>query len=123
MCVSALGQYVTTQSTPITINDDAIGSPYPSVIDLSTSNIVGTIEKPIPIYRIEHLGFIHDLWVDEQYRNEGLGRQMTMLAIEKFREMGVTQVRLETAAANDVARKLFESCGFRTATVEMLVEL
>jgi ribosomal protein S18 acetylase RimI-like enzyme len=85
--------------------------------------IVGTIEKPIPIYRIENFGFIHDLWVDEQYRNEGLGRQMTMLAVEKFREMGVKQVRLETAAANDVARKLFESCGFRTATVEMLVEL
>ena len=85
--------------------------------------IVGTVEKPIPIYRVEQFGFIHDLWVDEDYRNEGLGRQMTMLAIEKFREMGVKQVRLETAAANEPARKLFESCGFRTATVEMLVEL
>src|SRR5688572_15221541 len=37
---------------------------------------VGTVEKPIPIYRIERFGFIHDLWVDEQYRNEGWGKQM-----------------------------------------------
>jgi ribosomal protein S18 acetylase RimI-like enzyme len=48
---------------------------------------------------------------------------MTMLAIERFRAMGATQVRLETAAANDPARKLFESCGFRSATIEMLLEL
>jgi ribosomal protein S18 acetylase RimI-like enzyme len=85
--------------------------------------IVGTVEKPIPIYRIDSFGFIHDLWVEEEYRHEGVGRQMTMLAIERFGAMGVKQVRLETAAANDAARKLFESCGFRTATVEMLVEL
>jgi ribosomal protein S18 acetylase RimI-like enzyme len=85
--------------------------------------IVGTIEKPIPIYRIERFGFIHDLWVDEAYRHEGVGRQMTMLAIERFGAMGVKQVRLETAAANDVARTLFESCGFRVATVEMLMEI
>src|SRR4051812_16863602 len=35
--------------------------------------IVGTVDKPIPIYRVENFGFIHDLWVDEAYRNEGLG--------------------------------------------------
>src|SRR4051812_31583146 len=28
-----------------------------------TGFIVGTIEKPIPIYRIDKFGFIHDLWV------------------------------------------------------------
>ena len=85
--------------------------------------LVGTVEKPIPIYRVERFGFIHDVWVEEEYRHEGVGRQMTMLAIEKFRELGCPQVRLETAAANEPARKLFQSCHFRTATVEMLVEL
>ena len=52
--------------------------------------LVGTIETPIPIYRIEKFGYIHDLWVDEPYRHEGVARQMTMLAIEKFRDMGDT---------------------------------
>ena len=27
--------------------------------------LVGTIETPIPIYRIEKFGYIHDLWVDD----------------------------------------------------------
>jgi ribosomal protein S18 acetylase RimI-like enzyme len=98
---------------------DRLLQDVPSVVGF----LVGTIEKPIPIYRLENFGFIHDLWVEPDYRNEGLARQMTMLAIEKFREMGVNQVRLETAAANEPARKLFESCGFRIATMEMLTEL
>ena len=85
--------------------------------------LVATVEKPIPIYRVDRFGFIHDVFVEEDYRHEGVGRQMTMLALERFREIGVTQIRLETAAANDAARKLFASCGFRAASTEMLVEL
>ena len=85
--------------------------------------VVGTIERPIPIYRIEKFGFIHDLWVEPDYRNEGIGRQMAMLAVERFGELGVTQIRLETAAANEPARKLFAACGFRIASTEMLIEL
>ena len=45
MCVSAFGQYVATQSTAITIPDSGTGNPYPSTIDLTKSNILGTVEK------------------------------------------------------------------------------
>jgi len=85
--------------------------------------LVGTIEREIPIYQLSEFGFIHDLWVDPEYRNEGIARQMTMLAIERFREMGVKQIRLETARANDAARGLFARCGFREAVVEMILEV
>jgi ribosomal protein S18 acetylase RimI-like enzyme len=83
--------------------------------------LIGTIERTIPIYRLSEIGYIHDLWVEPDYRHEGIGRQMTMLAIEKFREKGIRQLRLETAFANDAARKLFRCCGFRESTVEMLL--
>jgi ribosomal protein S18 acetylase RimI-like enzyme len=85
--------------------------------------LIATIEGTIPIYRLRETGFIHDLWVEPEYRNEGIGRQMAMLAIEKFREKGVKQVRLETAAANEAARSLFKSCGFRVSSIEMLCEI
>ena len=85
--------------------------------------IVGTVEESIPIYRTPRFGFIHDLYVDEDYRHEGIGRQLAMMAVEKFRDIGVTQVRLETAAANEAARKLFASVGFRVSTMEMLVDV
>jgi ribosomal protein S18 acetylase RimI-like enzyme len=85
--------------------------------------LIGTVEREIPICRLDRFGFIHDLWVERDFRHEGIGRQMTMLAVEKFREMGVKQIRLDTAAKNDPARALFASCGFRESTREMLIDL
>jgi ribosomal protein S18 acetylase RimI-like enzyme len=85
--------------------------------------LLGSIEEEIPIYRLKEFGFIHDLWVEEEYRHEGIARQMVMLAIERFKSLGVRQIRLDTAAANDPARKLFASCGFRLSTMEMLLEI
>ena len=85
--------------------------------------LIGSVSEEIPIYRIEEVGFIHDLWVEEQYRNEGIARQMTMQAVQRFREIGVPQVRLDTAADNEAARNLFRACGFRPSAVEMLLEL
>src|SRR3954471_6308392 len=75
--------------------------------------LIGTVEREIPIYRLKEYGFLHDLWVEPEYRHEGAARQMVMLGVEKFKEMGVEQVRLDTAAENEAARKLFEACGFR----------
>lgn len=85
--------------------------------------IVGTVETEIPIYRLHEFGFLHDLWVEEAYRHEGVGRQLVMRAIEQFARIGVPQVRLDTAAVNEPARGLFRACGFRIDTMEMLLEL
>lgn len=85
--------------------------------------LVATVESELPIYRLTEYGFIHDIWVEPAYRNEGVARQMVMLAIETFRDMGVRQVRGDTAAANEAARHLLHSCGMRPSTIEMLIEL
>lgn len=85
--------------------------------------LIGTVEREIPIYTLAEFGFIHDLWVDADYRNEGIARQLVTLAIERFTQIGVRQVRLDTAADNEIARSLFRTCGFRPSTVEMLLEL
>jgi ribosomal protein S18 acetylase RimI-like enzyme len=84
--------------------------------------LIGGVEREIPIYRLREYGFIHDLWVEPDYRNEGLARQMTTLAVERFASMGVGQLRLDVLISNDAARKLFESCGFRPSIQEMLLE-
>ncbi|MBX3388534.1 MAG: GNAT family N-acetyltransferase [Phycisphaeraceae bacterium] len=85
--------------------------------------LVATTERSIPIYRLARFGFIHDVWVEPHARGKGLGKLLALRAIEKFRRIGVEQIRLETAAQNPAARKLFESCGFCVATIDMLLEL
>ena len=85
--------------------------------------LIGSVEREIPIYHLKEYGFLHDLWVEPEYRNEGVARQMVMLAVEKFKEIGVEQIRLDTAAKNEAARRLFEACGFRPSVTEMLLEI
>jgi ribosomal protein S18 acetylase RimI-like enzyme len=85
--------------------------------------LVAEIEGEIGIYRLKEYGFVHDVWVEPAYRNEGLARQLVMLAVERFREIGVAQVRMDVASRNEPARRLFEACGCRASTVEMLIEL
>ena len=85
--------------------------------------LVGTVEREIPIYRLTEYGFIHDLWIEPAYRNEGFARQIVTLAVERFRAIGVKQVRLDVLVSNAPARNLFEVCGFRPSIIEMLVEV
>ncbi len=85
--------------------------------------LIATIEKEIPIYRLNEFGFIHDLWVETDYRNEGLARQLVTLAVEQFTQLGMKQIRCDTAAKNEAARQLFIACGFRPGVTEMLIEL
>ncbi|BAY61882.1 acetyltransferase, GNAT family protein [Calothrix brevissima NIES-22] len=84
--------------------------------------LVATVEREIPIYRLQEYAFIHDIWVEPEYRQKRVAKQMVMQAVERFEQMGVKQIRLDTAAINEAARKLFTSCGFRISTIEMLME-
>jgi len=85
--------------------------------------IVGTTEAEIPIYSLKEYGFIHDLWVEEAVRGQGIGRKLAQAAIDAFGKIGVQQIRLDTASSNEIARKLFAGCGFRPSTVQMLREM
>lgn len=85
--------------------------------------LVAEVESNIPIYRLDRFGFIHDVWVEPAARGAGIGKALALRAIDKFRAMGVRQLRLETAADNPGARALFASCGFRVATIDMLLDL
>ena len=85
--------------------------------------LVATVEREIPIYRLKEFAFIHDIWVEPEYRHAGIARQMVMQAIELFGKMGIKQIRLDTSAPNEAARSLFSSCGFRLSTLEMMIEL
>ncbi|NDJ22705.1 GNAT family N-acetyltransferase [Nostoc sp. B(2019)] len=85
--------------------------------------LVATVEREIPIYHLQEFAFIHDIWVEPEYRQNGVARQMVMLSVERFNQMGVKQIRLDTAAVNEAARRLFASCGFRFSTIEMLIEV
>lgn len=85
-----------------------------------TGFLVGEVEENIPIYRTDRFGFVHDVWVEPDRRSRGVGRALVEGAVKAFEAMGVRQIRLETAAGNESARRLFASCGFRVDAMTMM---
>ncbi|HLP83070.1 MAG TPA: N-acetyltransferase [Phycisphaerales bacterium] len=77
----------------------------------------------IPIYLTRRYGFIHDLWVQPAHRRQGIAQELTRECLARFQAMNLTQVRLDTAAANSSARALFESLGFNASSTQMLATL
>ncbi|MFA6045767.1 MAG: GNAT family N-acetyltransferase, partial [Phycisphaerales bacterium] len=73
--------------------------------------LIASVEREIPIYRVEEFLFVHDMYVELARRGQGIGKSLMMHALERARAMKVTQMRLDVARANGAARKLFESCG------------
>ena len=67
--------------------------------------------------------WLHDIYVDESARAEGIGRDLIMAAAEAARRMGAKKLLLTVAAKNAVAQQVFEKAGFRRTMVEMTLNL
>jgi ribosomal protein S18 acetylase RimI-like enzyme len=66
---------------------------------------------------------LHDLWVEERVRGQGVGAQLAEALLERLRARGVPRVMLMTATGNEAARRLFARLGWRPSMVEMTREL
>ena len=93
-----------------------------AVDDSPVAFLIGTTEDAAPIFLPPIYGLIRDLWVEDNWRRHHIGQQILRVAIDRFRTIGVAQIRIETATANDTARRFFTSCGFRPSANEMLIE-
>jgi ribosomal protein S18 acetylase RimI-like enzyme len=67
-------------------------------------------------------GFLHDLYVDERSRGQGIGRELADAAIAWIRSKGLSQVVLWSKTGNDSAQRLFARLGFRKTMVEMTLD-
>lgn len=84
---------------------------------------VCTIEPEVPIFWIPECGWIHDVWVEPEYRRRGVARDLVNEAARRFAALGVRQLRLHTGSFNEEARATFARAGFRACVVEMLKPL
>ncbi len=64
-------------------------------------------------------GYIHDVYVDHDVRQRGIGRRLLEAAIAWCESRGRPQVVLWTATGNDPAQRLFAALGFRHTMLEM----
>jgi GNAT superfamily N-acetyltransferase len=85
--------------------------------------LTAIVEKEIPIFACDEFAVIRGMWVEPHARHRGVGSGMVKRACDEIAAMGLPQLRIKTAAANDAGRKMLEKCGFRVATIDLLIEL
>ncbi len=59
------------------------------------------------------IGYIPNLAFVPAWRGQGLGRTLIGMALDRFRDSGLTHAKIETLAQNDVGHHLYTSIGFR----------
>ncbi len=64
-------------------------------------------------------GAIHDVFVDEPARGQGVGRRLLVAMIEALEELGAQRLVLSTMVNNEPAQRLFGAHGFRPTMLEM----
>ncbi len=83
---------------------------------------IGRITTLPSFFEHRFRGYIHDVFVREAYRRQGVGRRMVEEILEWLRARGVTMVELTVAANNDAAR-FWERLGFQTYMYQMKTDL
>jgi ribosomal protein S18 acetylase RimI-like enzyme len=63
--------------------------------------------------------WVWNVEIEESYRGQGLGRAAMALAEDAARAHGATELGLSVFGHNPVARRLYESMGYVTKTVQM----
>ena len=97
----------------------AIASPRTRLfVAVCGAELLGSIGVDLIVsrHRLAHVRrrvYLHSLYIEPSARRLGLARQLTRLALDWARGRGATQARLEMAAPNRSARRLYESVGFR----------
>jgi len=83
---------------------------------------IGRITALPPFFEHRYRGYIHDVYVRDAYRRQGIGRRMVEEILEWLRGRGVNLVELTVAANNDAVR-FWERLGFTTYMHQMKLEL
>lgn len=111
------GAYLRTLMT----RDDAIAiiaKDGPEIIGYA----IGRITTLPSFFEHRFRGYIHDVYVRDARRRQGVGRKMVEAILDWLRSRGVTIVEL-TVAANNEATGFWEHLGFQTYMHQMKADL
>lgn len=83
---------------------------------------IGRITTLPPFFEHRYRGYIHDVYVRDAHRRQGIGRRMVEEILDWLRQRSVNIVELTVAANNDAVR-FWERLGFQTYMHQMKLEL
>ena len=96
------------------------GRHFDDDVQRDAAGIIVAVQDDVPvgfvstwIDRDAGIGHIPNLSLTPDCRGLGIGRQLVELALQRFRDAGITHAKIETLVQNNVGNGLYSSLGFR----------
>ena len=83
------------------------------------SNVFGILTLVLIDIPTAALARIEDVVVDKTVRGKGIGEAITLAAIERARELGITKIDLTSSPSRIAANKLYKRLGFKQRTTNV----
>lgn len=78
-----------------------------------------TINNNIPVFKIEKIGYISDLFLKKAYRGKGFSTKIKDNAIKWFKSKGIDYISLKVHPENSHAHEIYKKWGFKDFHIEM----
>lgn len=88
-----------------------------------SENVIAFIWAYIHQFREETRMYISEIRVNEEYRKQGIGKELLKQVEDKAKELGLGAMYLHAEARNKDARRLYETCGYCEERIQMRKEL
>ena len=85
--------------------------------------VLGMIGKNTPIFTIQDYGYITDMCVTRDSRQQGVGRKLVEEVKNWFYTQGINRIQLHAASANPVSLAFWKKMGFTTYMEKMSCDL
>jgi len=75
--------------------------------------------RPTYLYKVDKIGYISDVFVEEPYRGRGIGSALLGKILEWFKNKNIKYVELSVLAKNEKAKKFYEKHGFKVYSLNL----
>ena len=72
---------------------------------------------------IKPYGFLEDVFIEEEYRGKGIGKELIKKVIEKAKELGCYKLIATSRLERENVHKLYENLGFKKWGYEFRIDL
>lgn len=85
--------------------------------------ILFTIKKNPEGFMVRKYGFLEEAAVDKKHRGKGIAKQLLNFALNYFKNKKLKYVSCSVEIDNDIAFKVWQKCGFKQLSRELILEL
>lgn len=81
------------------------------------------VQKPIEIFKVENIGYIYQVYVEEKLKNTNLKGKLLKVMTQKFKENGIEYIIADCYIKDNENIKLYKNHGFKPRALTLMKKL